>query len=204
MLLSVSNLTVVRAGFPVLAGLSFELEAGQALFLRGRNGVGKTTLLRCIAGLQPAGAGQIKISVDSVAYSGHADGVKLQLTVVENLRFWADVFGTSHLESVLHALDLAGLAHRLAGNLSAGQRRRLGLARMLLSNCTLWLFDEPTVSLDKASERLFAAVLRQHLNVQGAVLIATHTDIDIPAEQLQLDAYCADFTVPKAFDEAFL
>ena len=86
MLLSVSNLTVVRAGFPVLAGLSFELEAGQALFLRGRNGVGKTTLLRCIAGLQPAGAGQIKISVDSVAYSGHADGVKLQLTVVENLR----------------------------------------------------------------------------------------------------------------------
>ena len=203
MVLSVSGLTVMRAGLPILAHLSFDVQAGQTLLIQGRNGVGKTTLLRCLAGLQPAAAGQIKMATDSAAYAAHTDGVKLQLTVLENLQFWADVFGTSHIDTALDAFDLRPLATRLAATLSAGQRRRLGLARMLLSNRPLWLFDEPTVSLDDRSVTLFADAIKTHLNAAGAVIIATHTDIGIHADRLNLEPYCADRTVPVPFDETF-
>ena len=193
----------MRAGLPILAHLSFDIQAGQTLLIHGRNGVGKTTLLRCLAGLQPAAAGQIKMATDSAAYAAHTDGVKLQLTVLENLQFWADIFGTSHIDAALDAFDLRPLATRLAATLSAGQRRRLGLARMLLSNRPLWLFDEPTVSLDDQSVTLFADAIKTHLNAAGAVIIATHTDLNIPADRLNLEPYRADRTVPVPFDETF-
>ena len=203
MVLSVSSLTVSRAGRPVLSDLSFDLMAGQALRLQGRNGVGKTTLLRCLAGLQPALAGRIVMAADSLAYAGHADGVKLQLTVLENLRFWADIFGCWDIERVLQAFELGPLSDRLAGTLSAGQRRRLGLARLLLTNRPLWLLDEPTVSLDDASVTLFAAAVYDPLQAEGAVLIASHIDLGLPAEVLALEPYRAGSTTSTPFDESF-
>jgi len=203
MVLSVSSLTVSRAGRPVLSDLSFDLMAGQALRLQGRNGIGKTTLLRCLAGLQPPLAGRIVMAADSLAYAGHADGVKLQLTVLENLRFWADIFGCWDIERALQAFELGPLSDRLAGTLSAGQRRRLGLARLLLTNRPLWLLDEPTVSLDDASVTLFAAAVYDHLQAEGAVLIASHIDLGLPAEVLALEPYRAESTTSKPFDESF-
>jgi len=203
MVLSVSSLTVSRAGRPVLSDLSFDLMAGQALRLQGRNGIGKTTLLRCLAGLQPPLAGRIVMAADSLAYAGHADGVKLQLTVLENLRFWADLFGCWDIERALQAFELGTLSDRLAGTLSAGQRRRLGLARLLLTNRPLWLLDEPTVSLDDASVTLFAAAVYDHLQAEGAVLIASHIDLGLPAEVLALEPYRAGSTTSTPFDESF-
>ena len=203
MVLSVSSLTVSRAGRPVLSDLSFDLMAGQALRLQGRNGIGKTTLLRCLAGLQPALAGRVVMAADSLAYAGHADGVKLQLTVLENLRFWADIFGCWDIERALQAFELGPLSDRLAGTLSAGQRRRLGLARLLLTNRPLWLLDEPTVSLDDASVTLFAAAVYDHLQAEGAVLIASHIDLGLPAEVLALEPYRAESTTTTPFDESF-
>lgn len=203
MVLSVSSLTVSRAGRPVLSDLSFDLMAGQALRLQGRNGIGKTTLLRCLAGLQPPLAGRIVMAADSLAYAGHADGVKLQLTVLENLRFWADIFGCWDIERALQAFELGTLSDRLAGTLSAGQRRRLGLARLLLTNRPLWLLDEPTVSLDDASVTLFAAAVYDHLQAEGAVLIASHIDLGLPAEVLALEPYRAGLTTSTPFDESF-
>ena len=203
MVLSVSSLTVSRAGRPVLSDLSFDLMAGQALRLQGRNGIGKTTLLRCLAGLQPPLAGRIVMAADSLAYAGHADGVKLQLTVLENLRVWADIFGCWDIERALQAFELGSLSDRLAGTLSAGQRRRLGLARLLLTNRPLWLLDEPTVSLDDASVTLFAAAVYDHLQAEGAVLIASHIDLGLPAEVLALEPYRAESTTTTPFDESF-
>ena len=204
MVLSVSSLTVSRAGIPVLSDLSFGLKAGQALRVHGRNGVGKTTLLRCLAGLQPASTGQIEMAADSLAYAGHADGVKLQLTVLENLRFWADIFDCSDIDRALQGFDLESLSYRLAGTLSAGQCRRLGLARLLLTDRPLWLLDEPTVSLDEASVTLFAAAVHDHLQAQGAVLIASHIDLGLSTAQLDLEPYRAGPTTPTPFDAAFL
>ena len=150
--LIVENLSCARGGIAVLSGVTFTLEAGQALILRGPNGVGKTTLLRCIAGLQPPLAGRVVLPQPGVIYAAHADGVKGMLSVAENLRFWAAVQGARGIEAALQAMDLRGLAERPAQNLSAGQRRRLGLARLLLgARGALWLLDEPTVALDAAS-----------------------------------------------------
>ena len=146
-MLHVSNLSVARGGMTLLCGVDFALIAGQILVLRGANGLGKTSLLRCIAGLQNPVEGQIT-APETVAYSGHTDGLKGQMTVLENLAFWASIYHGPSPEEALDAYDLHALADRPAANLSAGQKRRLGLARMQVSGCALWVMDEPTVSLD--------------------------------------------------------
>ncbi|HSG54101.1 MAG TPA: heme ABC exporter ATP-binding protein CcmA, partial [Paracoccaceae bacterium] len=146
--LSVTDLSIARGGIPVLEGLTFALRAGEALILRGPNGIGKTTLLRTIAGLQPPLRGKVTLDGEQVAYAAHSDGIKSVLSVAENLRFWARVFGTGDIAPALRAFDLEGLAERPAGALSAGQKRRLGLARLLVTGRPLWVLDEPTVSLD--------------------------------------------------------
>ncbi|WP_010141082.1 heme ABC exporter ATP-binding protein CcmA, partial [Oceanicola sp. S124] len=155
----VTDLCVARGGLPLLDGVSFALAPGQALILRGPNGSGKTTLLRCLAGLQPARAGQMSFDSESVAYGAHADGLKAQMTVRENLTFWAAVHGLSDIDPALAAFDLVALEQRLAGMLSAGQKRRLGLARLMVTGRPIWLLDEPTVSLDAASVALFAGAV---------------------------------------------
>lgn len=206
-LLAVDDLAVARAGVPVLERVSFTLTAGRALVLRGPNGIGKTTLLRTVAGLQPTLRGRVEAGPEAVAYAAHADGVKATLTVAENLAFWAQVFGTETVDSAIARMNLRDLAIRRAANLSAGQKRRLGLARLLVSGRPVWVMDEPTVSLDAASVQLFADVLRDHLAAGGAALIATHIDLGLEAEVLDLTPYkaraVADGGLRSAFDEAF-
>jgi heme exporter protein A len=177
--LSVDGLAIARGGVTVLAGLSFRLDRGEALVLRGPNGIGKTTLLRTLARLQPPVAGRIAAAEDLIAYAGHADGVKPTLSVAENLEFWARVFGQGDIAPALAAFDLGDLADRAAQNLSAGQKRRLGLARMMVTGRAVWMFDEPTVSLDAASVGLFAAAVRAHLASGGAAVMATHIDLGL-------------------------
>lgn len=200
----VDGLCVARGGVPVLEGVSFALSPGAVLILRGANGAGKTTLLRVLAGLQPALAGEIAIEADEIAYSGHADGLKATLTVVENLRFWAEVHGQESLEPALAAMNLEALRGRRAADLSAGQKRRLGLARLLATGCKVWLMDEPTVSLDAASVGLFGAMLRAHLGLGGSAVVATHIDLHLPeAGVLDLGPFRAKLSRTGAFDEAF-
>ncbi|WP_299733213.1 heme ABC exporter ATP-binding protein CcmA [uncultured Tateyamaria sp.] len=202
--LSVTDLAVGRGGIPLLAGLSFGLARGRALVLRGPNGSGKTTLLRTVAGLQLPMAGRVEVGEDSVAYAAHADGLKAALSVAENLRFWAAVFGQSGIDAALRAFDLEPLAERRAGQLSAGQKRRLGLARLVVTGRPLWVLDEPTVSLDAASVAQFGAAVRAHLGHGGAALIATHIDLGLEADVLDVTPYRAAADAMAATDEAFL
>jgi heme exporter protein A len=202
--LRVDQLAVARGGVTVLEGVSFALPAGRGLVLRGPNGIGKTTLLRTVAGLQPAVAGAVSAGADAIAYAAHADGLKATLTVTENLAFWAAVYGTAMVADAMAQMNLLDLRDRQAANLSAGQKRRLGLARLLVTGRPIWVLDEPTVSLDTASVALFGDVVRGHMLRGGSVLIATHIDLGIEAEVLELGPYRAqNSTVSGAFDAAF-
>lgn len=204
----VTDLACARGGVTILEGVSFTLRPGHALVLRGPNGIGKTTLLRTLAGLQPAVAGEVSLPADAIAYAAHADGLKATLSVTENLAFWAAVYGTDRVALALKQMNLESLRGRLATNLSAGQKRRLGLARLLVTGRPIWVLDEPTVSLDTASVQLFAGVVRQHLAGGGAALIASHIDLGLAeAEVLEMAAFKARAPgkggLLGAFDEAF-
>jgi heme exporter protein A len=202
--LTVENLSVARGGIAVLEGLNFALSAGRALVLRGPNGSGKTTLLRTVAGLQPPMEGVISGAGERIAYAAHSDGLKATLTVTENLRFWAQVFGASDIGPALQAFDLKSLEDRAAGSLSAGQKRRLGLARLMVTNRPVWVLDEPTVSLDAASVALFADAVRGHLAQGGSALMATHIDLGLSeADVFDVTPYKAKPRVALS-DEAFL
>ena len=204
--LSVTDLAVARGGVTVLEGVHFTLEPARALVLRGPNGIGKTTLLRTVAGLQPAAAGQISVGAEAIAYAAHADGLKATLTVRENLAFWAAVYGTTAVEDAIARMNLSELVDRHAANLSAGQKRRLGLARLLVTGRPIWVLDEPTVSLDTATVALFADVVRGHLAAGGSALIATHIDLGLAeAGTLDLSPFRArpDAGAGSAFDTAF-
>ncbi|MFV2052316.1 heme ABC exporter ATP-binding protein CcmA [Aliiroseovarius sp. YM-037] len=204
MTLTVQSLACSRGGVSILEGVDFTLEPGQVLLLRGPNGIGKTTLLRTLAGLQPAHAGSVSVATDQMAYAGHADGLKPTLTVTENLSFWADIYGGGGVADALAAFDLTALATRQAQNLSAGQKRRLGLARLLVTHRPIWLLDEPTVSLDRASVGLFEGAVARHCANGGSAVIATHIDLNIGADTLDLSQFRPDFSGTPAFDEAFL
>jgi heme exporter protein A len=206
-MLRVTNLACARGGVPVLAGVSFDVAEGQALILRGPNGVGKTTLLRTLAGLQTPLDGVVDFPEDQGAYASHADGIKAALTVNENLRFWADVHGVpdsgAALDEALTTFDLADLRDRLGGTLSAGQTRRLGLARLGVIRRKVLFLDEPTVSLDRFSVRLFADWLQgSHLGAGGIAVIATHIDLGVEAPELDLTQFRA--TPDGGSDGAFL
>ena len=205
MRLAVTDLACARGGVPVLSGVSFTVDAGQALVLRGANGIGKTTLLRTLAGLQPALSGDIDLPDDQAAYASHADGIKAQLSVEENLSFWAEVYGNPVPDTIYEAFDLVDLRHRMAGTLSAGQKRRLGLSRLGVIGRKVLFLDEPTVSLDRFSVNLFADFIRdQHLAKGGIAVIATHIDLGLDAPELDLEPFRASADQSGGSDEAFL
>ncbi len=196
------ELTCVRGERRVFSGLNFTLPPGGALFLTGPNGSGKSSLLRLMAGLLGPAAGQLvwdgqDVRADREAhrarlhYIGHLDAVKPVLSAAENLAYWAqsDSPGTTVAEA-LGRLDLAWLGDVAGRLLSAGQRRRLALARLLVREAELWLLDEPTVGLDDDSLARFHDVLAGHRANGGRVVVATHTPIDLAgAEHLALDAF---------------
>ncbi|MBQ2262276.1 MAG: heme ABC exporter ATP-binding protein CcmA [Loktanella sp.] len=204
-MLHVTNLGCARGGAAVLRDVSFDLRAGQALILRGPNGVGKTTLLRTLAGLQPALSGDVTMPEESAAYASHADGIKTALTVTENLRFWAEVYGLTFDAAILRRFDLADLRDRQGGTLSAGQKRRLGLARLAVIGRKILFLDEPTVSLDTGSVAMFARWLQDsHLAQGGIAVIATHIDLGIDAPALDLTPFKSAPGTGGGTDEAFL
>lgn len=206
MTLTVSNLSVLRASRHLLSGVGFEVLSGQALILRGPNGLGKTTLLRTIAGLQPVYEGQVDMPEDAAVYAGHLDGIKSTLTVRENLEFWASVFGTKTIDAAISAFDMGYLIDRPGGMLSAGQKRRLGLARLIVTGRPIWLLDEPTVSLDIAAVAQFGAMIQAHLERGGVAVIATHIDLGLGDRAATLDLTQFKAAAEAQFnpDEAFL
>ncbi|MEJ6397992.1 heme ABC exporter ATP-binding protein CcmA [Yoonia sp. 208BN28-4] len=204
-MLTVRDAACARGGVTVLEGLSFDVTAGQALILRGPNGIGKTTLLRSLAGLQPITAGAADFPEDEGAYASHADGVKTALNVTENLTFWAQVYGNAVPDTVFAQFDLDDLRDRMAGTLSAGQKRRLGLARLGVIGRKVLFLDEPTVSLDRFSVKLFADWLRDvHLAAGGVAVIATHIDLGLDAPEMDLTPFRAALDSGGSADEAFL
>jgi heme exporter protein A len=205
-ILQAEDVSVARGGRVLLKHVTFTLDPGAALILKAPNGFGKTSLLRTLAGLQPVLSGRVQLDPDTAVYAGHTDGLKPTLSVVENLRFWADIFGTETIADSLRLFELEALQTRLAGSLSAGQKRRLGLSRLWLAKRRVWLLDEPTVSLDQQAVGQFAAMVGAHLQAGGAAVIATHIDLGLDARAQILDL--AQFKVKGAAlertDEAFL
>ncbi|MDG1678145.1 MAG: heme ABC exporter ATP-binding protein CcmA [Tateyamaria sp.] len=204
MILTVSNLTVARGGVAILAGINFVMVSGTALVVRGPNGSGKTSLLRTIAGLQPQMSGPITGAEDRIAYAAHLDGLKAAMSVAENLEFWSSVFGGPSIQPALNAFNLNSLASRRAGHLSAGQKRRLGLARLMVTERPLWVLDEPTVSLDAVSVSIFISALESHLANGGMALISTHIDLGLDAEVLDMTPFKDLAANVETLDQAFL
>ncbi len=198
MSLNVSNLTCYRSGRLIISGLSFTLKDGEAMMLRGPNGVGKSTLLRVLTGMLAA-EGEVELNgtrlrddrdaiQEQLAYAGHLDAIKPQLTVGENLTFWASLFAGGDIDTAVEQFSLAEIWDRPAHACSAGQKRRLGLARLVVSNRPLWLLDEPTVSLDVETTARFADIISAHCDAGGMALIATHIELGLPSPQeLRLD-----------------
>jgi heme exporter protein A len=199
--LHADNLSVERGTRTVLSGLSFTAKAGEALLVVGPNGAGKTTLIRTIAGFIAPSAGTITLKDDAgmlkgdasdqdiaeqCHYVGHLTGVKAHLTAAENLAFWARYLDEEapaatrdRVDAALTRFGLAALADFPAGLLSAGQKRRLGLARLAVATRPIWLLDEPTVSLDAASTELLATLIRTHLDGGGLAIAATHLPLGL-------------------------
>lgn len=197
MRLVADQISATRAGRTVLSGLSFTLMDGQGILLTGPNGSGKTTLLRVIAGFLPPSAGAIRLegAVDDdvsahAHFIGHLPQTKAGLTVRENLDFEARFLGGGSAEVVdtaMARLGLADLSDIRAGYLSAGQRRRVALARLLVAKRPIWLLDEPSVSLDQASTSVLAALIGEHRAAGGLVIAATHIPLGLmDADELKL------------------
>lgn len=198
MRLIAENLGGERGGETVFSGIGFALGKGEALVVTGPNGAGKSTLLRVIAGLLRAAGGIVRIegggdafpSVAAAAhYLGHLNAMKTALSVAENLTFWRAFQGEPALEvdEALETVGLPGLGHLPFGYLSTGQRRRASIARLLVSRRPIWLLDEPTAGLDKASEERFAGLMRGHLEDGGIVVAATHLPLGIEgAKELRM------------------
>ena len=197
--LNVKDLCCQRGEAVVLASVSLTVTAGETLVLQGPNGSGKSTLLRTLAGLAPPASGTTDASPEDMVYTGHSDGLKAQLTVAENLIFWARIFQGASAQTAIERFALTSMQHRLVAHLSAGQKKRVALARLVLSRRPIWLLDEPTVSLDQANVKRFAEVVSQHLDQGGSAVIATHIDLGLPnAKTLDVSIFKPKSDLSKA------
>ncbi|MEM6680121.1 MAG: heme ABC exporter ATP-binding protein CcmA [Pseudomonadota bacterium] len=197
MTLVVEDLVCRRGGRVVCGPLSFRVAPGETLLVTGPNGAGKSSLLRVLAGFIPAAEGQMRLEgsrpaagaalAEQVAFAGHLDAVKPALGVAENLVLWARLGmplrgqgdAGAAVQSALSRFGLAHMAERPAAECSAGQKRRLGLARLLLTDRPVWLLDEPTVSLDRASAALVAVLIGEHAATGGITLVTSHVDLGL-------------------------
>lgn len=201
MRLKATDLSIERGGRIVFAKLSFTVEAGESLIVTGRNGAGKSSLLRALAGLLPPASGEISCASDSPTepsealaesahYVGHADALKGALTAIENLEFFAALLssglGGLAPEAALAALGLAHAAALPAAYLSAGQKRRAALAKLLVAARPIWLLDEPTTALDAASQEIMGRIMREHLEGGGLIVAATHARLELAGRELRL------------------
>jgi len=196
MTLNVTDLACYRTGRLIFSDQSFTIDAGEAVMLRGPNGSGKSTMLRALSGMLPFEGSVVLNGItladdhdgvqEQIAYAGHLDAIKPQLTVGENLTFWARLFEGGSIQDAVEQFALAEIWDRPAHACSAGQKRRLGLARLVVSGRVLWLLDEPTVSLDVETTARFATIIKSHCAGGGMALIATHIDLglDTPREIL--------------------
>lgn len=209
-----SEISAERGGRLALTAPGFAIPDGAACRLTGPNGAGKSTLLRVIAGLLTLRVGDasyrgVSLAEDRegfaqlTAYAGHRDAVKPALTVRENLAHWAAIYGGGGVDAALARFSLDHIADAPAAYCSAGQQRRLGLARLLVMDRPLWLLDEPTVSLDAASVAVFAEVVAEHCAAGGIAIAATHIEIGLPdGPELRLDPPKAEaMTAADAFLE---
>jgi heme exporter protein A len=188
-----TDLACVRGGRLVFTGVSFAVPGGEALTVTGPNGAGKSSLLRTLAGLLRLESGRLELDgggadvplAEQVHYLGHLDALKPSLTVTENLVFWLRYLGAGEEATAvaLDAVGLEGVARLPAGYLSAGQRRRLSIARLVGVKRPVWLLDEPTAALDLASQDRLAALMRDHLSGGGIVVAAAHGGIGLERTQ---------------------
>ncbi|MEN9896300.1 MAG: heme exporter, ATP-binding protein CcmA [Pseudomonadota bacterium] len=194
MRLIAENLTAKRGESVIFQDLSFEVGKGKALIIKGPNGSGKSTLLRVVAGLLPAESGQVRISDapqpvvhvrEACHYLGHRNAMKRELTVRENLVFWQRFMGDDaggnrmDVEDAAQKVGLAGITHLPFGYLSAGQQRRMAIAKLLVAYRPVWLLDEPTAALDHAADDMFANLVREHLEGGGLAVAATHQPLGL-------------------------
>lgn len=197
-MLNIVSISSVRDDRVLFSGLSFSLQAGQVLVIEGRNGSGKTTLLRMLCGLRYPDEGEILWHNSSIerlknqyyeqfSYLGHLDGVKKELTPVENLRVTAAMTWRSGIdeETALARVGLQGFEDVPAQQLSAGQRKRVALARLLISDCPLWILDEAFTALDRDGVKCLETLIEEHINNNGMVIMTSHQDISLPADRLQ-------------------
>ncbi len=186
------KLFVERGSRTIIRDLSLVVESGEAVILSGRNGAGKTTLLRALAGFLRAASGSVRIDggdnektvAEQAHVVGHSNAVKGNLTVRENVEFWARYLGVAatsgtRVDQALDHFGLRDLAEFPVAYLSAGQKRRVGLARLLAVERPVWLLDEPTVSLDAASTGLLAKAIDGHIGSGGLAIIATHIPLGL-------------------------
>jgi heme exporter protein A len=197
MRLSAVDLACHRGGRDVFSGLGFTVTSGEALTITGRNGAGKSSLLRTIIGLARITHGRIVLEdgdpeltlAEQSHYLGHQDALKPSLSVSENLQFWASFLGAgaANIRPALDAVGLNELADLPAAYLSAGQRRRLSIARLLAVKRPIWLLDEPTSTLDASAQERLTGFMRAHLGDGGLILAATHAPLDLAgAKELRL------------------
>jgi heme exporter protein A len=197
MQLSACELACVRGGHQVFAGLKFSVKRGEALLVLGPNGAGKSSLLRLVAGLLRPSTGRLSLEegdpelsiAEQAHYLGHRDALKPSLTVWENLAFWTDALAgnRSAAAPALSQMGLDRIAGIPAAYLSAGQRRRLSIARLISVRRPIWLLDEPTSSLDRAGQATLVGLMRQHLATGGLILAATHDPVGLDgARELRL------------------
>lgn len=196
--LSGRDISCTRGGRTVFTGVSFDVAAGEALAITGANGAGKSSLLRMLAGLLPLAGGCIHYAenvseltlAEQAHYLGHRDPFKPALSVRENLNFWQRYLGNAALdiEHALTAVGLGAIGHLPAGFLSAGQKRRLSIARLIAVKRPIWLLDEPATALDAAGQAAFIAIMQSHLDGGGLIAAATHGPLGITARELRLGA----------------